>query len=184
MTGSQTQGTPPPDGGLEGKVFQDSTGHADSFGLQNEDQSLFGNSPTIVQKQFGPFRCCADQASNPTDNVFIAGRSAQKALVSSNPLSTLAPAVANPSALQETLGIGHFDTTGDGTITHRLNQNGGSTTASCPPTGATTSESSNTCDLVTFGLNGEFFAEFPPPICDEGTIFNPETGTCDPIIIY
>jgi hypothetical protein len=187
MTGNQTQGTPPaiPQlGGLEGRVFQDSTGHADSFGLQNEDQSLFGNSPTIVQKQFGPFRCCSDQSSDLTDNVLIAGRSAQRALVSSNPLSSLAPAVPNPSALQETLGIGHFDTTGDGRITHQLNQNGGSDTATCPPTGASTSEDgSSTCDLVTFGLNGVFFAEFPPPICGEGEVFNPETGECEPVYL-
>lgn len=188
LGGTQTQGSPTLAAGLEGMVVQNSSGLAKSFGVQNEDQSLFGNSPTVIQHQFGPFRCCSEQTSNSNDDVQIQGMSAQKAVISSDPFSDLVPAVANPEALQESLGIGHFNTSGDGTITHKIDQNEGSDTAYCPqrgqpPPDITTSDATPTCDLVTFGLNGMFFVEFPPPICDDEEFFNPETGKCEGIDI-
>lgn len=178
--GSQTQGTPPPNGGVQGKVFQSSSGTAKSFGLQNEDQNLAGNSPTITQKQFGPLTCCATQSTNPNDNAKIDQTSSQSAVTSPVPLGDLSSAVPNPNALQETLLEGTFDTTGDGQITHKAKQNEGSTTASCPPGEISTEEGTVVCSLTTFGVNGVFFAEFPPP-CDEGTFFDPTTGMCEPI---
>jgi hypothetical protein len=183
--GSQTQGVPPatpPEGGIQGKVFQDSTGVARSFGLQNEDQSLVGNSPTITQKQFGPLTCCATQTGNNNDNAQIDQMSAQRAGTSTAPLNDLVPLAPNPSALQETLLQGNFETSGDGDITHKAKQNGGSDTATCPPGEITDTETGTTaCTLTTFGLNGTFFAEFPPPICSEGEFFDPETGMCEEI---
>ena len=176
--GSQTQGTPPPDGGIQGKVFQNSTGTAKSFGLQNEDQNLAGNSPTITQKQFGPLTCCATQGSNPNDDARIAQMSSQSAVTSSLPMGDLSSAVATPNALQETLLQGNFETTGDGQITHKAKQNGGSDTASCPP-GEIPTEEGVACSLTTFGVNGVFFAEFPPA-CGEGFFFDPTTGQCEP----
>jgi hypothetical protein len=173
--GSQTQGDP--GGGVQGKVFQNSSGTAKSFGLQNEDQSLAGNSPTIVQKQFGPLTCCSTQFDNPNDNVKIDQSSSQAAVTSSFPLGDLTTAIPNPNALQETLLQGTFETSGDGQITHKAKQNEGSDTASCPP-GEISSEGTTSCSLTTFGLNGVFFAEFPPP-CPEGEFFNPTTGQCE-----
>jgi hypothetical protein len=176
-SGTQTQGAPPPDGGMQGKVFQNSSGTAKSFGLQNEDQSLAGNSPTIVQKQFGPLTCCSTQFDNPNDNVKIDQMSSQAAVTSSFLLGDLTTAIPNPNALQETLLQGTFETSGDGQITHKAKQNEGSDTASCPP-GEISSEGTTSCSLTTFGLNGVFFAEFPPP-CPEGEFFNPTTGQCE-----
>jgi hypothetical protein len=182
--GSQTQGVPPsapPNGGIQGKVFQDSSGVARSFGLQNEDQNLVGNSPTITQKQFGPLACCSTQTGNPNDDVHIDQMSAQRAVTSTSPLDDLVPAVSNPSALQETLINGDFETSGDGDITHKAKQNEGSETASCPPGEVTDSESNTkACSLTTFGLNGVFFATFPPD-CGPYEYFNPETGQCEEI---
>jgi hypothetical protein len=177
--GTQTQGAPPPDGGVQGKVFQDSAGLAKSFGVQNEDQNLSGNSPTITQKQFGPLTCCSTQTGNPGDDVSISEMSAQRAVVNM-PVSTLLAAVPNPNALQETLLQGNFETSGDGQIKHRASQNGGSDTASCPPGEIATEDGGTTCSLTTFGVNGVFFAEFPPP-CDYPQVFNPETGQCEDV---
>jgi hypothetical protein len=175
--GSQTQGTPPPDGGVQGKVLQSSAGVAKSFGLQNEDQNLAGNSPAITQKQFGPLTCCSTQSTNPSDDINIDQMSSQSAVTSALPLGDLSTAVANPDALQETLLQGNFETSGDGKITHKAKQNAGSDTASCPP-GEISSEGTQICSLTTFGVDGVFFAEFPPA-CDEGQFFNPTTGKCE-----
>jgi hypothetical protein len=154
---SQTQGNPV--GGIQGKVNQTSTGTAKSFGVQNEDQNLAANSPTVTQQQFGPLTCCSTQSSNPNDNVRIFQTSAQSA-VSSPLLGDLSAATPNPNAYQQTDLEGNFETTGDGQITHKAQQNEGGATASCPPDGVTIGEGGATiCSLSTFGVNGEF-----PPI--------------------
>jgi hypothetical protein len=157
--GNQTQGNP--GGGIEGKVFQDSTGLAKSFGVQNEDQNLVGNSPTITQQQFGPLTCCSTQTSNPNDDVQIDQMSSQRAVTSTSPLDDLVPAVANPTAFQQTLLEGDFQTSGSGDITHKAKQNEGSDTASCPPQGVSTEGGTTACSLTTFGVNGVFLPYVP-----------------------
>jgi hypothetical protein len=151
--GFQTQGSS--DGGVEGKVFQDSSGVARSFGVQNEDQNLSGNSPTVTQTQFGPLTCCSTQSDNPSDDVKIDQTSAQRAVVAS-PVSTLLAAAPNPDATQQTLLEGDFVTSGDGQIRHKANQNEGSSTSSCPPGEETLEDGTKICALVTFGQNGVF----------------------------
>jgi hypothetical protein len=153
---SQTQGDPV--GGIQGKVFQTSTGTAKSFGVQNEDQNLAANSPTVTQRQFGPLTCCSSQSSNPNDNVRIFQTSAQSA-TSSPLLGDLAAATPNPDAYQQTELQGNFETTGDGQITHKAQQNEGGATASCPPEGVSGEGPVTFCSLTTFGVNGQF-----PPI--------------------
>jgi hypothetical protein len=171
--GFQTQGSSALTGGIQGKVFQDSAGVAKSFGVQNEDQNQTGNGPTVTQKQFGPLTCCATQTGNANDNVQIDQMSSQRAVTSPAPTNDLVPAAPNPFADQETLLIGTFETSGDGDITHKAKQNGGSAMSSCPP--PETSEGPNTCALITFGQNGVFISE-----CPEGTFFDSETGRCEP----
>jgi hypothetical protein len=156
--GSQTQGDP--GGGIQGKIFQNSPGTAKSFGLQNEDQSLAGNSPTITQRQFGPLTCCSTQFDNPHDNVKIDQTSSQSAVSSPLLPGDLSTAIPNPNAYQQTTLEGNFETTGDGQITHKAKQNEGSATASCPPDGVSFGEGGEMiCSLTTFGVNGAF-----PPI--------------------
>jgi hypothetical protein len=152
---SQTQGDP--GGGIQGKVFQDSSGTAKSFGVQNEDQNLAADSPTITQKQFGPLTCCSTQSSNPNDNVKIDETSSQRAVSSPLPLGDLSSATPNPNAQQETFLEGDFETTGNGQITQKGKQNEGSATFSCPPDGFFVSEGGvSTCSLTTVGFNGVF----------------------------
>jgi len=152
---SQTQGDS--GGGIQGKVFQTSSGTAKSFGVQNEDQNLAAKSPTVTQQQFGPLTCCSTQSSNPNDNVKIDETSSQSAVSSPFPLGDLSSATPNPYATQQTLLEGDFQTTGDGQITHMAKQNEGSDTASCPPGEVTDSETgTTTCSLTTFGLDGVF----------------------------
>jgi len=153
--GTQTQGDP--DGGIQGKVFQNSSGTAKSFGVQNEDQNLAADSPTITQKQFGPLTCCSTQSSNPNDNVKIDETSSQRAVSSPLPLGDLSSATPNPNAQQETFLEGDFQTTGDGQITQKGKQNEGSATFSCPPDGFFVGEGGeSTCSLTTVGFNGVF----------------------------
>jgi hypothetical protein len=152
---SQTQGDPA--GGIQGKVFQNSSGTAKSFGVQNEDQNLAADSPTITQKQFGPLTCCSTQSSNPNDNVKIDETSSQRAVSSPLPFGDLTSATPNPNAQQETFLEGDFQTTGDGQITQKGKQNEGSATFSCPPDGFSTGEGGESiCSLTTVGFNGVF----------------------------
>ena len=61
-----------------------------------------------------------------------------------------------------TLLEGDFVTSGDGDITHKAKQNGGSDTASCPPGEVTDSETgTKACSLTTYGLDGMFFPFVP-----------------------
>jgi hypothetical protein len=176
--GIQTQGSAALDGGIQGKVFQNSSGVARSFGVQNEDQNLSGNSPTITQNQFGPLLCCSTQTGgNPGDDVQIDLMSAQRAITSTSPLNDLVPAIPNPDAHQETLLIGTFETSGDGDITNKAKQNEGSSMSSCPP-GEQSEGGTTTCVLITYGLNGVFV-----PTCPDDEFFNPETGKCESVDI-
>ena len=173
--GNQQQGSAALDGGIQGKVFQDSTGVARSFGVQNEDQNLVGNSPTITQKQFGPLLCCSTQTGgNPGDNVQLDLMSAQRAGTSTSPSNDLVPAIPNPAADQETLLIGTFETSGDGDVTNKAKQNEGSNMTSCPP-GETPTDVGTACVLITYGLNGVFV-----PMCPSGEFFDIVTGMCEP----
>jgi len=169
----QPQNGPAVSTGLDGTVPQPTTlGSTDtSHEDYDERQNVTAGGAGVEQNQTAPQSCCALQGGSAPNSLVNADQtSTQRASTSMAPLDPLALSVPNPNAMQVTVLSGKIETDGDGPLTHRFTQNGGSDTRQCSPNVSEIDETTPACALFTVAVNGQ------PITCEAGQIIVPSEG--------
>jgi hypothetical protein len=147
--GRQQQGTR--GGGLNGYFSQQSAGLSIVKGLQIERQTLRAErSGPISQFQYGPMWLDPPQGTNPGDRIDLNQSSTQQA--------------SNPT-LQDDQGYANCDTTGNCTVSQRIQQQGTTNTNSCSGTSCSiglVAVSGGEGAYVTRCVGGESNTDLPP----------------------
>jgi hypothetical protein len=166
--------------GLDGTVPQPTAGATDTSREDyDERQDATAEGPNVDQNLTAPQSCCALQTGSDTNSLVNADQtSVQNASTSAAPLDPLALAMPNPNGNEATWLAGKIETNGNGTLTHKFVQDGGSDTRQC--TAEPVEEGPPACALETVAVDGE------PLTCGEGEAPapNPEpppTFLCAPI---
>lgn len=172
--GSQNLGGPTT--GLDGTVPQPTAGATDtSHEDYDERQNATAGGPGVQQNLTAPQSCCALQTGSAPNSLVNADQtSVQNASTSAAPLDELAAAMPNPNAVEATWLGGKIQTDGDGTLTHKYVQDGGSDTRQC--TAEPVEEGTPACALETIAVNGEPFT------CGEGEVVAPNPEPPPPFV--
>lgn len=135
---TQTQGSTP--GGLEGQIFQSSSGVSTNDDRQDENQTQSATTTgVLLQTQFGPVRCCLENEGNPNNSEDIVQVSTQKAGDTANQIDQV---------------VGDCVSSGHCSIDEKVVENGNTTTNSCDADGSG-------CSIFISCVEGECFPGVP-----------------------